>query len=105
MSEKLSARRVVMSKAVSCAWLHKQARPEYRFRVFNPQAKDYPSVLRSFRDGKLKLKLGSENIPPVSDLGVKEDFGGFYVWSSDLESLKNLQQWFECRGLETSWIW
>jgi hypothetical protein len=104
-TKKPSVRRVVMSKAVARSWLQKKARPEYRFRVFNPQAKDYPSVLRSFRDGKLALKVGSEKIPPVSDLGVKEDFGGFYVWSSDLDSLKTLQQWFERRGLETSWIW
>lgn len=101
MSDKPPARRVVMSRKVARQWLLKQARPEYRFRVFNPNAKDYPSVLRSFRDGKIKVG----NVAPIPDLGVKEDFEGFYVWSSDQEALKTLQQWFAKRGLETTWIW
>lgn len=90
-----------MSRKVARQWLLKQAKPEYRFRVFNPNAKDYPSVLRSFRDGKLKVG----NVAPIPDLGVKEDFEGFYVWSSDQAALKTLQQWFAKRGLETTWIW
>ena len=101
MSDTPPARRVVMSRKIARQWLLKQAKPEYRFRVFNPNAKDYPSVLRSFRDGK--LKMGS--VQPLPDLGVKEDFEGFYVWSSDMTSLKTLQQWFAKRGLETTWIW
>jgi len=101
MSDTPPARRVVMSRKIARQWLLKQAKPEYRFRVFNPNAKDYPSVLRSFRDGK--LKMGS--VAPLPDLGVKEDFEGFYVWSSDMTALKTLQQWFAKRGLETTWIW
>lgn len=101
MSNKPSARRVVMTKKVARQWILKQAKPEYRFRVFNPAAKDYPSVLRSFRDGKIAMA----EVEPLPDLGVKEDFEGFYVWSSDREALKTLQQWFAKRGLETNWIW
>jgi hypothetical protein len=101
MSDPSPARRVVMSRKIARQWLLQQAKPEYRFRVFNPNAKDYPSVLRSFRDGK--LKVGS--VSPIPDLGVKEDFEGFYVWSSDQVALKTLQQWFAKRGLETTWIW
>lgn len=101
MGDKPSARRVVMSKQVARSWLLRQAKPEYRIRVFNPNAKDYPSVLRSFRDKRARLT----GVDPLPDLGVKEDFGGFYVWSSDLDALKTLQQWFSKRGLETSWIW
>jgi hypothetical protein len=101
MSKKPSARRVVMTKKVARQWLLKLAKPEYRFRVFNPNAKDYPSVLRSFRDGKIAMN----NVAPLPDLGVKEDFEGFYVWSSDREALKTLQTWFAKRGLETNWIW
>jgi len=103
MSNKPSARRVVMTKKVARQWLLKKANPEYRFRVFNPLAKDYPSVLRSFRDGKLKLANG--DVAPIPDLGVKEDFESFTVWSSDREALKTLEQWFSKRGLETNWIW
>ena len=73
-----------MSRQVARTWLLKSASPEYRFRVFNPNAKDYASVLRSFRDGKAKMA----GVEPLPDLGVKEDFGGFYVWSSDLDALK-----------------
>lgn len=105
MPKKPSARRIVMTKKVARQWLLKQAKPEYRIRVFNPLAKDYPSVLRSFRDGKLTLKVGSEKVSPIPDLGVKEDFEGFYVWSSDHTAMKTLQQWFARRGLETNWIW
>jgi hypothetical protein len=101
MSKKPSARRVVMTKKVARQWLLKLAKPEYRFRVFNPNAKDYASVLRSFRDGKVAMT----NVAPLPDLGVKEDFEGFYVWSSDREALKTLQTWFAKRGLETNWIW
>lgn len=101
MAEKPSARRVVMTKSVARTWLLKQATPEYRFRIFNPAAKDYASVLRSFRDGKIAM----QDVSAIPDLGVKEDFEGFYVWSSDREALKTLEQWFSKRGLETNWIW
>ena len=70
-----------MTKSVARQWLLKQA------------------------NGKLSLKLGSENVAPIPDLGVKEDFEGFYVWSSDRDALKTLERWFAKRGLETNWIW
>ena len=101
MGDKPSVRRVVMSKQLARSWLLRQAKPEYRIRVFNPNAKDFPSLLRSFRDQKIRLA----GVEPLPDLGVKEDFGGFYVWSSDHGALKTLQHWFSKRGLETSWIW
>lgn len=90
-----------MTKEVASSWLLKQAHPEYRFRVFNPNPKDYPNLLRAFRDGKTKI-AGVGDIP---DLGVKEEFGGFYVWSSDVVALEQLKNFFEKRGMETSWIW
>lgn len=96
-----TAKRVVMTKAVARAWLLKHARPEYRFHVLNPNAKDYPSLLRAHRDGRLKMG----GVQPLPDLGIKEDFGGFQVWSSDHSALMTLQRWFERKGLETSWIW
>lgn len=96
-----SSKRVVMTKEVATKWLLKQARPEYRFRVFNPHAKDYPGLLRAFRDGKAKIA----NVKPINDLGIKEEFGGFYVWSSDPVNLETLKEFFEKRGMDTSWIW
>jgi hypothetical protein len=98
---KSSAKRVVMTKKVAREWLENRSQAEYRFRVFNPQAKDYCSVLRSFRDAKLKLA----NVEQIPDLGIKEDFGCFYLWSSDQSSLNTLERWFSKRGLETDWIW
>lgn len=95
------ARRVVMSKEVASRWLLAQAQPEYRFRVFNPQGKDYPGLLRAFRDGKAKI-AGVEMIP---DLGIQEDMGSFYLWSSDAEKLRPLKDFLEKRGMETSWVW
>lgn len=94
-----------MTKKVARQWLLDKARPEYRFRVFNPLAKDYPSVLRSFRDGKLRLGSGTASVDAIPDLGVSEDFEGFYVWSSDRDALKTLERWFTRKGLETDWIW
>ena len=96
-----SARRVVMTQKVARQWLESRSRPEYRVRVFNPQSKDYCSVLRSFRDNKIKLA----NVDHIPDLGIKEDFGCFYLWSSDQKSLGTLEKWFSKRGLETDWIW
>lgn len=96
-----SVKRVVMTKEVATKWLLKQARPEYRFRVFNPQSKDYLGLLRAFRDGKTKIA----GLDPIPDLGVKDGFGGFYVWSSDASSLEKLKDFFERRGMDTSWIW
>ena len=90
-----------MTKEVATKWLLKQARPEYRFRVFNPHPKDYPGLLRAFRDGKTKIA----GVGAIPDLGVKEEFGGFYVWSSDAKCLESLKNFFEKRGMETSWIW
>jgi hypothetical protein len=101
MSDTPSVKRIVMSKTVARAWLVSHAKPEYRFRVFNPNAKDYPSMLRSFRDGKMKLA----GVQPLPDLGVKESFDSFFVWSSDYEAMKTLHGWFDKHGLETSWIW
>lgn len=96
-----SHKRVVLARDVAAKWLLKQARPEYRFRVFNPHAKDYPGLLRSFRDGKTKIA----GVDTIEDLGVKEEFGGFYVWSSNATKLEKLKVFFEKRGMETSWIW
>lgn len=96
-----SVKRILMSKEVATKWLLKQARPEYRFRVFNPHAKDYPGLLRAFRDGKTKIA----GVESIQDLGIKEEFGGFYVWSADAPKLEKLKDFFEKRGMDTSWIW
>ncbi len=93
-----------MSKAVAKAWLQTQANPEYRFQVFNVgNVRRCLNLLKSFRDSKFRLA----SVKAIPDLGVRptEDYQGFYVWSSDLESLKTLHQYFVRHRFETSWIW
>jgi len=94
-----------MARRVAQQFLEDKAQPEYRMRIYylgNPrERRAYPNVLRSFRDEK--LKIGS--VPPIPDLGVKEDFDHFVVWSSDRDSLIQLKDWFEDHGHETSGVW
>lgn len=100
---KPSPARVVLSKKVAEKWLAKKATPEYRLKIFGwvDRLRGFPSLLRSFREGKLRIG----GIDPVLDLGVKEGFDSVTVWSSDRESLVKLRNWVEKRGLETSGVW
>jgi len=103
MDKTASGHRVVMAKVVAQRWLEARAKPEYRLKVYYAakEIRGLPALLRSFRDGK--LKVGS--IDPIPDLGVKEGFDHFLIWSSDRSGLVNLRKWFEDRGCETSGIW
>lgn len=98
---KKNQKRVIMAKKVARQWLKKNGTIEFRVRVYSPDRKDYPSLLRSFRDQKIKLA----STDPIPDLGVKENSDGFEVWSSDVNALRKLKSLFEKRGMETSWIW
>lgn len=62
-----------------------------------------PNLLRSFRDNK--IKLGGKSLDPIPDLGVREAFDHFILWSSDREALTKLGSWLESKGFETSLIW
>jgi len=103
MAKKASIKRVVMAKVVAQQWLESTTRPEFRLQVYYGarEIRGLPALLRSFRDGK--LKIGS--VEPIQDLGVKEGFDSFTIWSSDREGLKQLQEWFEVRGCETTGVW
>jgi len=102
MANRPSERRVIMAKTLAKEWLQKNATAEYRFRVYhNGDSMAYVHLLRSFRDGRLRL-AGVEKLP---DLGVKEEVGGMTVWSSDWKSVMSLKDFFEKKGMETSWIW
>lgn len=93
-------KRVIISKSVATRWLQDKATPEYRFYVM-ASPRYFTSLLRSFRDGKLRLA----SVKPLPDLGLQESSQGFYVWSSNLEGLKSLQEYFAKYNIETSWIW
>lgn len=105
MGHEPSERRVVMARRIARRFLEERAQPEYRLKVFYygsaREKKSLPNLLRSFRDGK--LRIGKVN--PIPDLGINEDFDHFMIWSSERESLIQLKDWFEDHGYETSGIW
>lgn len=90
-----------MVRKVAKQWLTKNGSLEFRIKIFNPIRRDYPNLLRSFRDKKIKL-AGAD---PIPDLGVKEGSDNFEIWSSDVNALRTLKFYFEKRGMETTWIW
>ena len=96
-------KRVVMAKRVARRWLRRVAHAEYRFSVLlgSREVKNLPSLLRSFRDGKVAM----EEVPRIPDLGVREAFDSVSVWSSDRTALIQLKDWFETRGFETTGVW
>lgn len=94
---------IVMARSLAKRWLVKVATAEYRIRVLYG-ARDYrnlPNLLRAFRDNKVKIA----GLAPVTDMGVKEAFDYFEVWSRDYEGLFRLGQWFEKQGFDTTGIW
>ena len=101
MSEITQDVRVVMAKAVVLAWLESNVHREYRMKVFNLTRSDFPNLLRSARDKKIRL-TGVDLFP---DLGVQEENENLVVWTSDLDSLRKLSKFFEKRGMETTFIW
>lgn len=101
---KPDVRRVVMAKLVARRWLQANGKAEYRFDVLYGarEIKYLPSLLRSFRDGKVAMTGGLKAIP---DLGIKEGFDSLSVWSGDRVALIGLKDWFETRGFETTGVW
>lgn len=106
-TNKPSERRVVMARRLAARWLQDRATPEYRMEVLaigvSRDRKALPNLLRSFRDNK--IKLGGSDLDPIPDLGVREGFDKFILWSSDREALNKLATWLESKGYETSGIW
>ena len=100
---KNESKRVLMTRRVAERWLRAIALPEYRFKVLYgaKEIRNLPSLLYSFRDGKVAMK----EVTRVADLGVREGFDGIDLWSKDREALMSLQSWFEKRGFETTGIW
>jgi hypothetical protein len=93
-----------MAKEVARRFLERLAKPQYRLTVFHggPVSCDnLPSLLRGFRDGK--LKFGGQE--PIPDLGIEERFDSTSVWSSDRVAILGLKDWLEGRGVETSGVW
>ena len=99
-----SERRVVMAKLVARKWLTKNATVEYRLTAYHSDQrmlKALPSLLRSFRDGR--IKLGS--LQTIADLGIKEEGDGVAIWSSDADKMASLQGFLENKGYDTTGVW
>ena len=96
--------RILMAKRLARRWVLSHIRPESRITVYYGinDVSRIPSLLRSFRDGKIKLSGTDLKIP---DLGVSEKFDGFEIWSSDKEAMVILNKWLEDRGFQTSGVW
>ena len=102
MPSKPSQRRVIMARKIAADWLTQHSSAEYRIRVYHSDASvPYVNLLRSFRDGRVRLA----SVDPIPDLGIKNNVGGFTLWSADWSALQSLKTFLEKRGMDTSWIW
>ncbi len=102
--KQLSVRRVVMAKRVATKWLAERAVPEYRLRVyhgFGRESRNLPGLLRSFRDGKVKIVTATS----IPDLGIKPGFDHIDVWSKDRVALQDLDVALQKLGCETTGVW
>lgn len=91
---------IVMARKLAGQWIDEHSREEYRFNIM-ASPRYFGGILRSFRDGRLKLS----KVLPLPDLGVEEMSESVQVWSSDRDGLKSLERYFAKIGVETSWIW
>jgi len=98
-------RRIIMAKTVAQRFIESHLNAEYRLQVYGSgqDIRKLPSLLRSFRDGK--IRLSGLDVEPIEDLGINENFDSLEIWSSHREPLKKLAHWFEKRGMETTGIW
>lgn len=99
-----SERRIVMAKLVARKWLTKEAKVEYRLTAYSSDSrllKALPSLLRSFRDGRVRLA----SVQQITDLGIKENGDSVSVWSSDADKMVSLQKWMERHGYDTTGVW
>lgn len=96
-------KRVVMTRRVAGRWLHRIAQPEFRLRVLYGarEIRNLASLLESFRDGRVAMAA----VPKIANLGIRADFDGIELWSSDREGILALESWFEKRGFETTGVW
>lgn len=98
-----SHKKIAMARTVAEAWLQQHSRVEYRVAAFpGPRGEihNLPSLLRSWRDGKVKIA----NLQSVPDLGIREgsEAGFIEYWSTDANGIRSLTKWLEDRGYETT---
>lgn len=99
-----STRRVMMAKRVAIKWIEANSSPEYKLAIYRGSAKsslNMPSLLKSFRDGKIKV-AGLSAIP---DLGVQPEFDHVVVRSKDFDALNALDEAVQKLGCDTSGVY
>jgi hypothetical protein len=98
-----STRRVAMAKRLASKWISAHSSPEYRLTIFRGSAKmgNLPSLLRSFRDGKLRIA----NAAPMPDLGIQPEFDHVVVRSKDFDALTALDAAVQKLGCDTSGVY
>ena len=104
MAKVPSHKRVLMAKRLAKRWVLQKARPEYRLTIYrsaNRELRNLPDLLKSFRDGKIKMA----GVEPIRDLGVKAGFDHCEIWTTDKDKLKELDAWFQKMGCETTGVW
>ena len=102
--QKPSVRRVVMAKRLANKWISAHSAPEYRLTIYRGSSKSttsLPGLLRSFRDGKLKIASAL----PIPDLGVQPEFDHVIVKSRDCDALSALELAVQKLGCETSGVY
>lgn len=99
-----SERKVVMAKKVARKYLESLGNPEYRVTVYSSfdSIKNLPSLMRSFRDGK--IRMSGLDLEPIRDLGIHEEFDSMTVWSSNESAMRVLCAWLDSRGHENTGI-
>jgi len=103
MSNK-TERRTVMARDVARRWIKKNLKSEYRLTLYagaSSRVKNISGLLKAFRDGKARIA----SVQGISDLGIRDYMDRIEIWSSDKDSLRQVKDWFEKRGVETSGLW
>lgn len=98
-----SHKKVAMARKIAESWLKEHSRVEYRVTAFpgpRGEIRNLPSLLRSWRDGKVRIA----SLTVIPDLGLKEgcESGFLEYWSSDADGIRSLTKWLEDRGYETT---
>ena len=95
--------RVAMAKRIARSWVEKVATPEHRLTIYlgSDPIKNISGLIRSFRDGKLRLA----GMSPLYDLGVQNEFDKIILKSRNREALSKLNDWLTEKGFETTGLW
>ena len=96
--------RVAMAKRVALKWIKANSAPEYKLSVYRGSVKaslNLPALLKSFRDGKLKIA----SLSAIPDLGVQPEFDHVVVRSSDFDALTALDAALQKIGCDTSGVY